>query len=144
MSDPVPDGLNPIQYGADVCENSLSWPAQKSNLELIGDCIRAIAKSKRLTDKKAYLYLVRAIKLAREQGIVVDRWFFAEGRYTDVKPVKPDQGIPRWKGETPEQRAAFEAHKKTPEYAESLKLYQDTIARIGGKFGLSATQEPEQ
>jgi hypothetical protein len=80
-----------MQYGLHILEFTLGWPA-KGNSELIADCITSIAKAKRLTDIQAYKYLVRAIGLAKEQGIKVDQFFFRQGEYSNIRPLmKPNE-----------------------------------------------------
>jgi hypothetical protein len=81
----VPEGLHPMQYGLAILEQELGWPA-KGNCELMADCLTAIQKSKRLSETQAYKYMVRAIKLAKEQGVTVDRMFFMNGVYTHMRP----------------------------------------------------------
>lgn len=65
---------------------TIGWPLA-GNHELIADCIQSIAKAKALDFSKASEYLARAIRLAREQGIVIDRFFFADGRYMEIRPA---------------------------------------------------------
>jgi hypothetical protein len=65
----------------------MGWPLA-GNHELIADCIQSIAKAKALDFPKASEYLTRAIRLAREQGIAIDRFFFADGRYMEIRPVR--------------------------------------------------------
>lgn len=85
MSSEVPEGLHPMQYGLVILEQELGWPA-KTNSELMHDCLIAIRNSRRITDVQAYKYMVRAIALAKEQGIVIDRLFFMNGIYTSIRP----------------------------------------------------------
>lgn len=78
--------LHPIEYGRRILETSLGWPAAQSNLELMADCLRAISQSKSLNVVQSHAYLARAIRLATEQGVVIDRFFFLDGRYTEIRP----------------------------------------------------------
>jgi hypothetical protein len=125
----VPDGLHELSYARNILEEVLGWPA-KGNLELIGDCIRSISLSRKLSLVQAHAYLLRAIKLAKEQQFAVDKFFFQDGKYTEVRPAKVTNGIPWFK---PEDRAAFEAHKLTPEYKESQREYEEAWAKMAGR-----------
>jgi hypothetical protein len=61
------------------------------NHELVADCIQSIAKAKALDFAKATEYLMRAVRLAREQGITVDRFFFQDGVYMEIRPASSNQ-----------------------------------------------------
>jgi hypothetical protein len=134
--DEVPEGLHAMQYACHILEEILGWPL-KGNQEMMADCIKAIGKSRRLTDKKAYLYLVRAIQLAKEQGIPVNHFFFSNGEYTEVRPEPKNTGIPYFKRETPEERAALEAHKQTAEYKQALANLAAALERLAGKVKMA-------
>ncbi len=83
--DDVPEDFTELEYARSLLENTCGWPA-KGNLEMIADCITAVSKAKRLTLPKAYKYIVRAVELAKQQGIKVDRFFFQGGEYMNVRP----------------------------------------------------------
>jgi hypothetical protein len=89
----TPDGLHELEYARHVLEEVLGWPA-KGNIEMMGDCLRSIAKSRQLTNKKAHGYIVRAIMLARDQQVKVDHFFFQSGGYTAMKPTRPLNPVP--------------------------------------------------
>lgn len=85
MSD-VPEGLHVMQYGLHILEFTLGWPA-KGNAELMADCLTALQKAKSLTAVQAYKYMLRAIGLAKEQNVTVDRMFFMNGEYSSIRPT---------------------------------------------------------
>lgn len=85
MSD-TPDGLHPMQLACHILEEILAWPA-KGNAELMCDCLISLTKAKRLTPRQAHDYMVRAIGLAREQGVKLDAHWFRNGEYTHMRPV---------------------------------------------------------
>jgi hypothetical protein len=86
------------------------------------DCLRSIGKAKKLSLAASHPYLLRAIKLAKEQQIPVDKFFFQDGKYTEVRPEKARTGgIPWFKRE---DRSALEAHKQTPEYMEAKRALE--------------------
>lgn len=74
-----------MQYGLHILEFELGWPS-KGNSELMADCLAAIGKTKKLSNVQAYKYMLRAIKLAKEQGVTVDRMFFMNGEYAQMRP----------------------------------------------------------
>ena len=128
----TPDGLHELSYARHILEEVLGWPA-KGNLEMMGDCIRAISKSKKIPIMKAHGYMVRAIKLAKEQEIKVDHFFFQSGGYTEVKPAKETRGIPFFVPPSKEEMAALAAHKKTPECIEAQKELVEVWSKLAGK-----------
>jgi hypothetical protein len=92
MNDEIPEGLHVMQYGLHLLEFTLGWPA-KNNQELMADCLTSIVKAKRLSEVQAYRYMLRAIGLAKDQGIAIDRIWFMNGEYANVRPVaKPTYG----------------------------------------------------
>lgn len=124
----IPEGLHELEYARHFLEEMLGWPA-KGNLELMGDCLRSIAKSRSLTLKQSYSYLLRAVTLAKKQQITVDKFFFQDGKYTEVRPEKASV-IQTYVKDTPSEKAAFEAHKKTDEYKEAVLLLEDTFKKL--------------
>jgi len=133
----TPEGLHELEYARHILEEVLGWPA-KGNLELVGDCIRAISISRKLTLIQAHAYLKRAINLAKEQQIPVDKFFFQDGKYTDVRPVSvTSSGIPWYRFETPEEKAALEAHKQTPEYKAAQQELERAWAKLAGRTAMS-------
>lgn len=123
----IPEGLHEMQYAVHVLEEILGWPV-KGNGELVADCIKAIGRSRKLTPKKAYIYLVRAVRLAKEQSIEVNRFWFQGGEYMNMRPEK--SGIKDYK---PLDRAKTIAEQSTPEWEESSKRAREVLARIAGK-----------
>jgi hypothetical protein len=128
----TPGDLHELEYARHILEEVLGWPA-KSNLEVMADCLRSIGKSRHLTPVQSYKYLLRAIKLAKEQGITVDRFFFMEGKYTEVRPEKPDTA-PQY---TPIDRLAVEKEQSTPEWQAASAQLRAMLAKIAGKTLMS-------
>ena len=124
MSD-IPQDLHELEYSRHILEEILGWPA-KSNLEMMGDCLRSIGKSRRLTPVQSYKYMARAIRLAKEQSIPIDRFFFLEGKYTDIRPEKPN-GFPLYERI---DRSAIEAEQATPEWQELSTLARAKLREI--------------
>lgn len=89
----TPEGLHELEYARHLLEEVLGWPA-KGNIELVADCIRAISLSRKLTPVKAHAYLERAIRLAKEQRIPVNKFFFQDGIYTEVRPERASVEVP--------------------------------------------------
>lgn len=135
MSTP-PDGLHELEYARHILEEVLGWPA-KGNIEMMGDCLRSISKSRRITPVKAHAYMVRAIGLARKQQVEVNHFFFQSGGYTEMRPEKENRGIPEWKGlMTPEEEKALAEHKLTPEYKEAQQELESALERLGAKLAM--------
>jgi hypothetical protein len=80
-----PKDLTSLEYARHILEEVLGWPA-KGNIELIADCITSVSKSRQIDLPRAHGYLERAIRLAKEQSVTVDRWFFQHGIYTSMRP----------------------------------------------------------
>jgi hypothetical protein len=124
-----PSDLHPLQYGRVILEEVLGWPAAKGNLELISDCIVALQKSRNLTAVRAYRYLLRAIGLAKEQGFPCDRFFFLEGRYTEMRPTK-EEGLPFYK---PIDWKAVEREQSTEEWQAMNAELRAALAKLAGR-----------
>lgn len=124
----IPEDLHELEYARHILEEILGWPA-KSNLEMMGDCLRSIGISRAIKPVQAYKYMVRAIKLAKEQSITVDRFFFMEGRYTDVRPEKQN-GFPLY---TPIDKEALAREQATPEWQEVNAKLRAALAKWAGK-----------
>lgn len=122
-----PAGLSDLEYARHILEEVLGFPC-KGNVELMADCLRSIGKSKSLGPQKAHGYMVRAIKLAKEQGINTDRMWFMSGEYMHVRPRSPV--MQTYVKPTPAERAAFEAHKQTPEYQEMKNKLLETFTEL--------------
>src|SRR5262249_41151460 len=133
MTDRVPEGLTELEYSRHLLEEILGWPA-KSNLEMMSDCLRSIKMSRKLTPVQAYHYMRRAIRLAKEQGLAVDRFFFREGRYTEVRPKKEPTAPPLYKRI---DREALAREQATPEWQALNAQLRSTLARIAGKTAIS-------
>jgi hypothetical protein len=82
----TPKDLTALEYSRHLLEEILAWPA-KGNIELVADCLTAISKSKRLPLPKAHGYMERAIRLAREQNVEIDRFWFQNGDYMNMRPT---------------------------------------------------------
>jgi hypothetical protein len=132
ITDAVPTDLHELEYSRHILEEILGWPA-KSNLEMMADCLRSIGKAKHLTPVQSYKYMVRAIMLAKEQGITVDRFFFMEGRYTEVRPEKP-VNVPQY---TPINWKAVEKEQSTPAWLAANAELRAAFAKLAGKKAMS-------
>ncbi len=128
MTTEIPEGLHDLEYARHILEEILGWPA-KSNLEMMADCLRSVGISRKLKPVQAYKYMLRAIKLAKEQGIAVDRFFFMEGRYTEVRPEKPN-GLPFY---TLIDRQALAREQSTPEWQSLNAQLRATLAKLAGR-----------
>jgi hypothetical protein len=132
MTDDVPDGVTELEYGRFILENILGWPA-KNNLEMMADCLRSIGKSRRLTPVQSHKYMVRAIKLAKEQGIPVNHYFFTEGKYTEVRPQKENTALPLYKRI---DRKALDREQSTPEWQAANAELRAVFAKWAGKSAM--------
>src|SRR5690242_19762962 len=124
MTTDVPNDLHDLEYARHILEEILGWPA-KGNLEMMADCLRSIGKSRKLTPVKAHAYMLRAIRLAKEQGIPVDRFFFMEGRYTDVRPEKQN-GLPEY---SPIDREALIREQASQEWMQASERARAALAK---------------
>jgi hypothetical protein len=129
----TPDGLHRNQYAAHLLEEVLGWPS-KGNLELMADCLLSISKSRKISIKQAHGYMERAIKLAKEQCVEVDRLFFMNGIYTTMRPAKKDWEE-TYQPISKEERETAQAWRKTPEFQEFVKSWSE---RINKAFGATA------
>ena len=123
-----PEGLTDLEYSRAILEEVLGWPA-KSNLEMMADCLRSIGISRKIKPVLAYRYLLRAIRLAKEQGIPVDRFFFMEGRYTDVRPEKQN-GLPEY---SRIDREALMREQASPEWMQASERARAALAKLAGR-----------
>ena len=86
----IPKDLTELEYARHILENTLGWPA-KGNLETVADCIRSISRCKRLPTWQAYKYLVRAVTLATEQGVLVSKFWLQDGEYMRIRPTEKER-----------------------------------------------------
>jgi hypothetical protein len=100
---------------------------------MMADCLRSIEKSRKLTPVKAHAYMLRAIRLAKQQGTAVDRFFFMEGKYTDVRPEKPN-GLPFY---SPIDREALEKEQSTPEWQAANARLRARLAKLAGRTAMA-------
>lgn len=124
----IPEDLHELEYARQILEEVLAWPA-KTNLELIGDCLRSLGKSRRFTPVQAYKYMVRAIRLAKEQAIPVDRFFFMEGKCTEIRP-QTETSVGTY------QKIDWEAVRKeqvTPEWQTINAKLRAMLAELAGR-----------
>lgn len=84
----TPEDLHSLEYARHILEE-IGWPA-KGNLETVADCLHSISKARRLTPAKAHGYMARAVKLAQQQNIPIDKFWFLNGDYMKVRPVVKD------------------------------------------------------
>lgn len=108
-----PKDLHVLEYGRHILEETLGWPA-KGNHEMMADCLTALCKSRTLSPYQAFVYMNRAIFLAKQQGQEVDRFWFQEGRYTNVRP-ESKTALPTYKRL---DKKAIEAEQAEPEWLE--------------------------
>lgn len=71
------------EYAERICKE-IGWPIS-GNLELLKGCITSFAYSRGLDVWGGFIILMEAVELAKQQGVRVDRWFFQDGRYTEIQ-----------------------------------------------------------
>jgi len=125
MSEDIPDGLHPMQYATHLLEEVLGWPS-KGNAEMMADCIISVSKSKKLSHPQAYKYIARAIKLAREQCIEVNRFWFQGGEYMNIRPVA-ENGIKQY---TPIDKEAVKREQSTPEWEAASARAREALKKL--------------
>jgi len=86
----TPDGFHSLNYARHLIEESIGWPV-KGNLEMVAECLTSISKTKGLSLHRAHDYMARAIRLAKEQGVKVDHYFFQKGVYMEMRPKPVDR-----------------------------------------------------
>src|SRR5882762_4282087 len=104
-------GLNEIQYGHKLLEN-IGLPPIRSNVILMADCLKAVAKAHRIRPDQAYVWLYKRAKVAQDNGEKVNFLWFSNGEYNstrsnrevrttfipvDEKALKAEQQTPEWK-----------------------------------------------
>jgi hypothetical protein len=87
----TPQGLHSMNYARGLLENSIGWPATRSNLELISECVTSASKSLRISLPRAHDYIADKVRLAREQKIRIDTFFFQQAQYENVEPPSVDR-----------------------------------------------------
>jgi hypothetical protein len=125
----IPEDLHSREYAMHLLEEDLAWPATKFNLELLTECLTALCKSRKLAPVKAYRYMIRAVELAKKQGIAIDKSFFEHGKYTSIRPEAKNV-LPLY---IPIDRKALEEHKQTPGYQEALADFRRAFKEIIGR-----------
>ena len=86
----APEGLHELQYARHVLEETLAWPATKSNLELVGGAIASLSKRYRVKLSSAFNNLVERIEEARKQEMEITGHFFRDGEYMNVRRQQKD------------------------------------------------------
>lgn len=130
MNDDTPDGLHRMQYAAHILEELCGMPS-KGNQEIVADCILALSKSKKLSIKQAHDYLARAVRLAQEQGIIVNRFFFTDALYLSMRPVT--NGVPEVdRKKLAEQKAATAREQASPEWQALSEQARQKWREIAG------------
>lgn len=122
----IPEDLTALEYARHLLENTLAWPA-KGNIELIADCLSSLSRAKKLTLPQALTYMERAVRLAKEQGIKVDRHWIMGGEYVNVRPQK---AAPIYQ---PIDKEATEREQATPEWQELAEKARQAWAKLAGK-----------
>jgi hypothetical protein len=87
----TPHDLHSLSYARNLLENVIGWPAIRSNQELIGECVNSISKSLRVSLPAAHDYLERKIRLAREQRVKIDTFFFQQAVYNNIDAPQVDR-----------------------------------------------------
>ena len=129
-NDETPDGLHRMQYAAHILEELCGMPS-KGNQEIVADCILSLSKSKKLSIKQAHDYLARAVRLAGEQGTIVDRFFFTDAIYLRMRPV--NNGVPEVdRKKIKEQREATAREQATPEFAAISEVARQKLRELAG------------
>ena len=129
-NDDTPDGLHRMQYAAHILEELCGMPA-KGNQEVVADCILALSKSKKLSIKQAHDYLARAVRLAQEQGIIVNRFFFTDALYLSMRPVT--NSVPEIdRKKLAEQKAATAREQASPEWQALSEQARQKWREIAG------------
>lgn len=126
----APEGLHALQYARQICEEQLGWPS-KANLELLGDCITSISRTKKLTLVQAHKYLSRAVKLAKEQGVTIEYRWFSNGEYMNVRPTHSAA-----KDYAPIDRKALENEQATKEWQEASAHCREMLKKLAGKVAM--------
>lgn len=127
MADEIPEGLHPMQYGTHLLEEVLGWPS-KGNAEMMADCIISVSKAKKLSHVQAYKYIARAIRLAREQCIEVNRFWFQGGEYMNMRP-HAENGIKQYE---PIDREAVKREQSTPEWEAASAKAREALKKLAG------------
>src|SRR6185369_5848152 len=129
METETPEGLHRMQYATHILEEVLCWPS-KGNAELLADCILSLSRGKKLSVKQAHDYLVRAVTLAKAQCITVDRYFFMNGDYTNIRPsrkeIRQDFKI------DPEQT---KREQESPEWEALSRKARERLRELAGMKG---------
>jgi len=134
----VPQDLHSLEYSRHLLEEILGWPA-KGNLELMADCLTAIQVSRKLpTAYHAHKYMLRAIKLAKEQCIEINRFWFQNGEYTNIRPPKPLRQY------EPVDAERTKMEQSTPEWEESAIRARMALAKLAGKVFEPACHSKEK
>ena len=131
----IPEGLNEREYAMYALENGIGRPATKANLELIASCIKSLSKTKGMSLQRAMQYLIRAVKLANEQGVDVDYGFFSDAVYLKMRPKTP---LPQYKPMTKEYWEETKRQQSGPEWDELKRKFDEvlkgmTMPSTGGK-----------
>ena len=128
MADETPDGLHPMQYATHLLEEVLGWPS-KGNAEMMADCIISVSKAKKLSHVQSYKYIARAIKLAREQCVEVNRFWFQGGEYMNMRP-HPENGLKQYQPAWDKSRTVSE--QSTPEWQEASAKAREALKKLAG------------
>ena len=128
----TPEGLHRREYALHIIE-SLCWP-RKTNLEMFADCLESLCseRGKKLTPKQAHDYMMRAIRLAKEQCVKVDHFFFSSGEYMNMRPAKPDAMPTIDRKKLAEQKAATAREQASPEWQALSEQARQKWREIAG------------
>lgn len=125
-----------VNYAKWILEMELSLAAMHGRyyVELLTDTITAVSKSRRWSVHQAYKHLVRAVRLAKEQGIPVEMpVFFRDGLFDQMRPKA---GTPYGPVCEPECRAR---HGRGYHANDMMWLWKKYVAHVKG----GGRQKPE-
>lgn len=74
-----PENLHPLNYARKLLED-LCFPATPDNLRIVGAAVEAEIKSGK-TGPSAYEFILAGAKDARDEGLELNRFFFADAKY---------------------------------------------------------------
>lgn len=134
----APKDLHALEYARHILDSVLGWPA-KGNLELMADCLTAIQTSRKLaTAWHAHKYMLRAIELAKSQGIEVHRMWFMNGEYTNMRPPRTVRQYEPVDAERTKQE------QSTPEWEKASYTARIALAKLAGRTMESVTNSKEK
>ena len=120
-------GLNDIQYGHKLLEN-IGLPPIRSNVILMGDCLKAVGKAHKIRPDQAYVWLYKRAKHAMDAGGTVNFLWFSNGEYNQVKMAAPVRST-----YIPIDEKALKAEQQTEGYQTAKAALYAKFQKIAGK-----------